>query len=136
VIKFDLERFGNAADQRKEFVEAFTPFAESTRVMRNRILVGTYVQTTKTKGGIIIPQKTQDESRFQGKVGVVLKLGNRAFKWDETTDHIDPEAPKLGDWVFYRASDSWECAIGPGIPCRFIFDDSIVGVIDDPSAVW
>jgi hypothetical protein len=48
--------------------------------------------------------------------------------------------PQVGDWVFFRGSDTWDSGlqIAPGIGahCRFIFDDAIIGRIEDPSTIW
>lgn len=136
-VNMDLRRFGNAKDQKEEFLTAIKPFLPKIKLIRNRLLIGTYVFPTKSKGGIEFSDQTITEmSRYQGKVGLILKLGPRAFCWDETSPEMDPDAPQPGEWVFYRPSDTWECGIGPGIPCRFIFDSDVVGSVIDPTAVW
>ena len=131
-MKIDMQRFGEAKDIKAELLAATAKAMKSkkTRLLRNRLIVGSYVASHITPGGIIKPQKLLDEDRYQGKVGLVLKLGPIAFKFDE-----DPEgknAPKVGDWVLYRAADTSEIGIGEGAPCRVLYDDSVIMVVDDP----
>jgi len=133
MMNLDLERFGGAADQRAEFLKATAKALAGLKIMRNRVLVGTHVQRAKSAGGIIIPNRTLQESRFQGKVGLVLAKGPMAFKFPDECPSPEPE---VGEWVFYRASDTWECGLGEDAPVRFVFDDSIVGIVENPEMIW
>ena len=150
-MKIDLVRFGKCrtpAEQAAEFVKATTKAVAGLRIMQNRILVGTYVQRAISAGGIIMPDKTLDESRFQGKAGVILAMCPLAFHFKENdelmrelsakqrTEFMRENYPQVGEWVFYRASDTWEIALGEGAPCRFIYDDVIVGRVTDPEFIW
>lgn len=129
-MKIDMRRFGEAADVRAELLAATKAAVKRTVVQRNRVLVASYVHSVRTPGGIIMPDKTLDEDRYQGKVGLVLKLGPIAFRFDE-----DPEgkkAPKVGQWVLYRPADTWEIGLGEGAPCRFIYDDTVVAIVTEP----
>lgn|SRR5262245_651797 len=144
--KLDLRRFSDAGgpkEQKIEFLKATKRVVKGITVLRNRVLVATYMQPSKTKGGVLLADNTIQESRFQGKVGLILKVGPVAFHFPED-DHIRARPkgrwrhkyPKVGDWVFFRASDTWECGLDEGAPCKFIFDDSIVGKINDPDLIW
>lgn len=135
-MNLDLERFGGAADQKAEFFKAMEKVLPTLRIQRNRVLVGTHVERTKTRSGLIMPSKRIEESRFQGKAGLILAIGPDAFRWEHLNGDRDPDAPKVGEWVFYRAADTWECGLGAGVPCRFVYDDSIVSTIEDPTQVW
>jgi len=42
---------------------------------------------------------------------------------------------KVGDWVFYRASDGWSITID-NILCRVMDDTAIRGRIPHPDTVW
>lgn len=137
-MQFDLRKYGAAADQRAALLADTAEAVKHIRLMRNRVLVATYVEPERTAGGIILTDKRLDESRFQGKVGLVLKIGPMAFVFP---DEIPTEAPNVGDWVFYRASDATECGVKvagtrQGVLCRHIHDDNIVGVINDPELIW
>jgi co-chaperonin GroES (HSP10) len=122
-------------EQKARLIERTAEAVASLDVARNRVLVATYYVSKVTAGGIIMPNKTVDENRFQGKVGLVLKMGPFAFKYDETEAHHGIIVPEIGDWVFYRPSDSWESALR-GVSCRFIWDDSIAGILTDPTIIW
>lgn len=108
--------------------------AARVEVFGNRVLIATSPVLTASAGGIIFTDKTKNEERFQGKVGLILKVGPVAFKYDGSYPWEGP-VPVVGDWVFYRASDTWECAIG-GVSCRFIDDSMIVGRIPEPELIW
>ncbi len=131
-MQLNLREIAGAKDQRAAILEATAKAVEGIDVLRNRVLVATYVIPEKTAGGIIRIDRTIEESRFQGKVGLILKKGPMAFKFDDT--HMGTE-PQVGQWVFYRAADTWECGIA-GISCRFIHDDFIMGGVIDPESIW
>lgn len=138
-MRFDIRSFAEEEDQRAALFNATLKACEGIALLRNRVLVATYIEPAKTKGGIILADKTLDESRFQGKVGLVIALGPMAFQFD---DPRSSETPSIGDWVFYRASDASECGVKivgsrrDGVLCRHIFDDQIVGRINDPELIW
>jgi co-chaperonin GroES (HSP10) len=100
---------------------------------RNEVLVVTAPTMTKSRGGIIFADKTKGEERFQGKIGLVIKLGEIAFNdpdlWPD--EHTRPD---VGDWVLYRNADTTECAIN-GVSCRFISDGYVKGRVLTPNAV-
>jgi co-chaperonin GroES (HSP10) len=104
-----------------------------TSMYSNTVLLVTAPTMAKSKGGIIFSDKTKGEERFQGKVGLIVMIGEVAFNdpeiWpDETT------CPVVGDWVFYRNADTHECKIN-GISCRFIKDHLIIGKVSTPDAI-
>src|ERR1700679_502228 len=85
----------------RELIDQFEPF-------HNMVMFGTYVRSDKTAGGIIIGgDRTRAEDRFQGKIGLVLKVGPNAFK-GKTPDAFGGITVKPGDWIMYRASDAHE----------------------------
>jgi hypothetical protein len=129
-MKINLERFGAAKDIKFELIAATEKAISRTRVLRNRVLVASFVASERTAGGIIRPQKNMDEDRFQGKVGLVLKLGPIAFKFPEDPDGMD--APALHEWVLYRPGDTHEVGLGEGAPCRFIYDDLVQAIVENP----
>lgn len=138
------------------------------RLQRNRCLVATYIKPAITKGGIILHNSTQEEDRWQGKVGLLLAVGPSAFDFEEVRDAIaravdaaeanaelsdeavdavtrqalrDVGVPEIGQWIAYRTSETYEV----GIPvdgehtlasCRFIADDSIITVLEDPRNIY
>ena len=103
-------------------------------VLGSRVLVGTYVAPRKTKGGIILTEQTIDEDRWQGKVGLVLKMGPAAFKYDGSFAY-EGTKPEIGQWVEYRPAETSEVGIR-GAPCRYIDSQNIRAVIPDPSLIY
>lgn len=97
----------------------------------NWLLVCTYVEPEKTAGGIIRPDKIKQEARFQGKVGLVLKIGPAAFQNDALNDFHGKRA-EPGDWVWFRYADSWEIGFA-GLSCRIVSDAEVKGTTTDPT---
>lgn len=131
---------GSAADPRQALLNAvgdvkeFEPF-------HNLILVATYIQPEKTQGGVWLPDKSLMEDRFQGKVGLVLKVGPRAFHNDRVNDfggiNVQP-----GEWVVYAPSAGYEMFFvdqktgQDGTPCRLLEDVHIKARINHPRMVY
>ena len=103
-------------------------------VLGSRVLVGTYVAPRKTKGGIILTDVTVDEDRWQGKVGLVLKMGPAAFKYDGSFSY-EGIKPEVGQWVEYRPADTAEVGVR-GVACRYIDSQNIRSVVKDPSIIY
>jgi co-chaperonin GroES (HSP10) len=103
-------------------------------IMHNQILVGIWMRPQKTAGGIILTDKTVDEDKWQGKVGLVLKKGPQAFKSDSTTDFAGQNVEE-GDWLLYRVSDGFAIDIN-GTHCRLLEDVHIKGRVSDPSVIY
>lgn len=106
----------------------------------NLVLVATYIGPEKTRGGIIRPDRSIIEDRFQGKVGLVLAKGPIAFQNDGATNFGGLE-PSVGDWVVYRPADALELFFryedsGEGTPCRLIEDTLIKGILQDPALIY
>jgi|SRR5579859_2877430 len=92
-----------------------------TKVFHSKVLVATYVRPAVTKGGIYVPDKTIEEDRYQGTIGLVIGLGPGAFK-DDHIAKFHGDKLKVGEWVMYVAADGVSMFIN-GVPCR-LFDDS------------
>jgi hypothetical protein len=104
-------------------------------VLGNQLLLGIYMKGAKI-GSIYIPDKTQDEDRFQGKVGLVLKKGPSAFVSDANhAFSAEEEAIKEGDWLVYRVSDGFPIDIN-GVHCRLIEDQDLKLTVTDPAIVY
>lgn len=109
-------------------------------VLHNLILVATYIEPEITPGGIIKPDRTLSENRFQGKGALVLALGPLAFK-DDGVAKFGGVTIKVGDWVMVRPSDGLELfkvdATGSaGTSCRLFEDIHIKARIADPALIY
>jgi co-chaperonin GroES (HSP10) len=134
-VKLDVQRLAQAADfhaQKEAIIEATREAVAGFDVFRNRILVATYVAPEKTKGGILLPDKTVTESRYQSKVGLVLKLGPIAFEFE---GEAVPVRPDVGDWIIFRTADTGEIGLA-GVSCRIVHDDLVIGRVQNPDTIW
>lgn len=126
-------QYTEGEDPKKVVFDALGDALGDWPLFLNQVLVVTAPHPEKSKGGLLYVPKTMDEERFQGKVGLVVKLGELAFD-DETRWPNEDTRPKIGDWVFYRNADTSECSIN-GISCRFILDDCIKGRVPSPKTI-
>ena len=90
-------------------------------------LVANYIAPEKTKGGIIRTKETMAEYEWQGKVGLVLKLGAGC---DE-----DDEKEFLHQWVVYQTNEGLREHLN-GVACRIISLDRIRQGIPYPDMVY
>jgi len=76
----------------------------------NKILVGIYMRSGKTKGGVILTDQYRDEDKWQGKAGLILKRGPMAFVDDDRVkfNGLDPQ---VGEWICFRPSDGMKLDI-------------------------
>lgn len=117
-------------------------------IYNRQILVGIYVRSEKSKSGLILTTRTRDEDKYQSKVGLILKAGPSAFD-DPSGVWFTKGAPKVGDWVVFRASDGWAITLpihcgpaddtdvdGKGFICRLMDDDAVRMRIPHPDCVY
>lgn len=106
-------------------------------IANNEVLLAIYERPDTTPGGIALTQKYRKEDVYQGKVGLVVKIGPRC-----QFSSVDIQ---LHDWVVTRASDTWALDVNADpkaltqedfVPCRLVFDDQIRARIAHPSMVW
>lgn len=135
-------------DPRDALLRAAGPLTDY-EIFHNLVLVATFIRPPllmkDVKGKPVefhFTDKTLAEDRFQGKIGLVLKVGPTAFvdgggKWygDITVE--------VGDWVMYRPSDGIELFIkdhsgndNDGLPCRLFTDDAILGRVTSPTLIY
>jgi hypothetical protein len=109
---------------------------DAIEVISQYVLLGKYMREAgmMTEGGIEIPQEVVKDDRYQTKVGLILKIGNFAFKDDQ---HVNFHGwrPNLLDWVGYRPSDGMDMQIGKHI-CRLVPDVHIKLRLKHPDAIF
>ncbi len=137
------EAIGKGKDAKTVLVDAIgADNIENFEPFHNLILIATYVRSDTTKGGIIIGgDRTRAEDRFQGKIGMVLKVGPTAFK-DDRMVSFGGVTVKPGDWIMYRASDADEFffvdekSALDGSSCRLIQDTLVKARVADPESIF
>jgi co-chaperonin GroES (HSP10) len=79
------------------------------RIPLNRILVALWItkEERRTESGLIIhsPDSTKDEHKWQGRSGLVLKMGPHAYQSDDQVTFLSEDRCDVGDWVLLRPSD-------------------------------
>lgn len=116
-------------------------------IFGQNVLIATYIRPKEMALGesghtLELPDNVVAEDRYQAKVGMLLKLGPRAFV-DEPPNVLfydiernQPGAPKPGDWLVFRPSDnSFSMQIG-GHYCRLIPDVFCKMRLETPDEVY
>lgn len=116
-------------------------------IASNEVLLAIYQRPEMTSGGIILTQTTLKEDIYQGKVGLVVKIGdscsfNITDPYTDTNFNLDV---KLHDWVVVRPSDTWALDINGNpkviekkdfVACRLVKPRHIRARIENPLSVW
>ena len=130
---------GSGVDPKSALFEACVN-AEKIEVGHNLVLVATAIESEMTPGGIIKPDKSQMEARFQGKAALVLKCGPMAFKDQPPHATFGGFKVSRGDWVIVRPSDGLEMfladASGQGTSVRVFADVNIMAKVADPGLIY
>ena len=141
-MRAKLREVADAAvfDPKKALMESLGNGLDAIEVFHNQVLCATYIEPGTTKGGVILPDRTLAESRFQGKCALVLKMGPTAFV-DDKTVQFGGASIKPGDWVIAYPSDGRELfsvdASGSAGTCCRLFDDiNIKGRVSDPALIY
>lgn len=124
--------FAHDKDPRQKLLDELGDL-NGVEILHNLVLCAVYIAPEKTKGGIIRPYQNVEEDKFQGKVGLIVKCGPRAFESDAKWQW--PEDMGVGDWVFYRVSDTGPMTVN-GQTCRLMEDIDVKGRQDHPDRVW
>src|SRR5713226_95475 len=91
----------NSATADKLLLKAIGDISD-IEVLNDRILIAIYRHEGITKGGIHTTVTTEDESDYQGKVGLILKLGTLVNFGDKSqTRGVEF---KINDWVVVNPS--------------------------------
>ena len=105
-----------------------------------RVLIAPFNPPKKSKGGILLNQKTLEEDAIQTNVGYVLRMGPLAY--------ADKERYPTGPWceekqwvIFARYAGSRfrlnaEKRAAVGSEVRILNDDEILGTILDPDDIY
>ncbi len=112
---------------------------EDIELLFNDVLVAKYIREMASEHLIASPE-TQKEDNWQGVVGMVLKVGPRAFVDDDNTK-FHGATVNPGDWVLYRNSDGWDKDIQcvgeyVAVKCRVIQDAHIRGRVKYPGRLY
>jgi hypothetical protein len=129
-------KIATAADPKRAIQEAVGDLSD-IHLTKDDVLLGTYFRPEKTAGGIIRPDTDVSEDAWQGKVGLILKIGPLGFVSTPDYEFVwDEHGPfKVGDWVVYKIGDTWPLSIR-GFPCRVVRDVNARIRTKDPNIIF
>ena len=110
-------------DPKALLMAATTPYLDGITLPPYRFIVGVYKRPEKLASGLYLPETAgpRKEDSYQGKVGLILKMGPRTFA-EDATHQWDGTAPKVGDWIVYNVGDAWAFDLGD-TRCRWLHED-------------
>ena len=97
-----------------------------------RLLILPHKGKGKTKGGVILSDKTVEESQIATNVGLVLKVGPDAY--NDESRFPNGAWCKKNDWVIFAKYAGSRLNIEGG-ELRLLNDDEILGVVEDPESI-
>jgi len=130
----------HAVDPREAIFEKTKHLTPDVELFQNQLLLAVYIRPEKTASGIILTARTRDEDRHQSKVGLILKVGPRAFDDPQREWFSGEENFQVGDWVVFRPSDGWQITLNTGeeegVLCRMLLDTQVRMRIAAPDDIW
>jgi hypothetical protein len=150
-MRVNLQAIAQAVgrDPRKALFDCAGPLTDY-EIFHDQVLVATYIEPPRIMKGpsgedvtFLLTDDTLKESRFQGKAGLVLKVGPLAFV-DNSYGRFGGVTVERGDWVIYNPSDGLEVFIkdwtgelkSDGMSCRLFKDVNILGRVTDPALIY
>ncbi len=101
-----------------------------------RVLLRCYEPPTTTSGGMIIPAEVLESEEYLSYVGQIVAMGSECYKAVSRSgidmSNIDPK-PEVGDWIMYGTYGGQTIRTKTGTKYLMMNDDSIMGIVDDPS---
>jgi hypothetical protein len=138
-------RLVHNTDPKQEIIDDAAELLSGVKIPPYSVLLVMYERGVgkekKTAGGIIVPQAqptgTLREDTFQGKVGLVMKVGALAFTEDDT-HHWDGFKPAEGDWVAISVGDTYSFDLPGPRRCRIVDDANVRMIVPDEvfDAIW
>lgn len=110
-------------------------FADQMVPLWWRVIVCPVKPKAVSKGGILLPQQTQDAQKYLQHCGRLVAAGEAAFRAKKLGNYAPPQVvPRVGDWVLYGR------AAGQGILFRnvrllLLNDDEILTIVRDPETL-
>lgn len=121
------------SDPKQDLLKALGDISEF-QLFHNQCLCAVYIRPEKTKSGILLPGQTRDEDKWQGKVGLIVKLGPSAFD-DPESRWFQGVSVKLHDWIVFRPAEGWQLTVN-NVLCRIVDDVHVRGTIPHPDMIW
>ncbi len=129
-----LAGFQDPDEFKSHVLDSLDTILPDVEVMFNMVLLAIYIRPEKTRGGIIRPGQNVEEDAYQGKAGLVIKIGPNAFE-DDGEYNFHGQTVEVGEWAVFKVGDAWPLSIN-GIACRLVRDSGLKLKVKDPSIVF
>jgi hypothetical protein len=140
------KKIAHVDDSKQEILDKLGDLSHF-EIASNEVLLAIYQRPEMTSGGIILTHNSLKEDIYQGKVGLVVKIGEACLFdiADTYSDTIFKLDVKLHDWVVVRPSDTWALDINGNqkllekkdfVACRLVRPRNIRARIQNPLVVW
>jgi len=128
------------SDEEKQKILSMVDMDEIDRIelFGGRLIVAKWIRSKI--GSIITVRETKKEDEYQGKVGLVLKVGPLAFVDDENHNWCGLRA-KVGDWVMYGHSDGSDFNYSLNgthdqVPCKVLNEVEVQAILPRPDFAY
>ena len=123
------EYLQKAEEKREEKAKELSDMQKLPKPTGWRLLIMPHSGIKKTKGGVHLTDKAQEEIQLTTNVGLVLKVGPDAYK----DSNRFPDGPwcKEKDWVLFAKYAGSRIKIEGG-ELRLLNDEEVLAVIEDP----
>ncbi len=129
-----MVKMAHDKDPTKEIYEKLNGAHTDFDTFGTDVLLAIYQRPEKTAGGIYMGDNARGEDLYQGKVGLVLKVGP-LVSGPDLDKWFAGKFPKVGDWVVVRVGDTYAFNLN-GVPCRTVEAKQLRGRHKEPDMVW
>jgi len=120
-------------DPRQTILDAIGDLS-NFELFHNQVLLATYIRPAKAKSGLILTDDAREEDKYQGKIGLLVKMGPQALVASENWFTGLTFTPGK-DWLLYRPSDGWGCSVNR-VSCRVLDDILVRGRVEHPDTFY
>ena len=147
----ELAKLSGHEEQKQQILKDLGDLAQYD-LLDDECLIAIYAESNVLSSGVDATGKQfalygtenrSTESRYQGKVGLLVKAGPTAFKYHNNGQAYEGEIPEVGDWVVTHPSDGREIWLRdadapkgtPWVTCRRLKWPGIFMRVADPRIV-
>lgn len=127
-----IKKIDSFDDLKKSIIEAAGDL-DGFDLIGNQVLVGIYIKDKV--GSILLSDITKLEDQYQGKVGLILGVGQMAFDREWQKMYGDRVVPKVGDFVTFKIFETWQQKVN-SYACRQMDDSVVKARVRNPNMVY
>lgn len=138
-VALEVVRSNETKTISQRLYDSYAPLADAIGVYGDDCLIAMFNRSdlgeAKTSGGIILPDQTTAEDDFQGKVGMLMKVGPDFQTKDGNAEFFGLNVPKVGDWIMVRVGDTYSFKV-KGKMFRMCEAKMLRGAVTKPDVIW